>query len=506
MSTQNYHIVAVPPNEWGHMRPMIAFLARLVAVSLNSVDITVTLIIAESAVAKARTELSIQLAGEGIQSAESRFEVVPTAVHMFWPADAYLPALKATYAEVIKKKEPDFALLESMIHPFFDVVRSSATKPIKVGAWLPVALPSWTSMAPICYIRDDPQAYVKQVETTMAEKGLGYMEAASDAYLSHVNGRVLRIPGFPEMTDYEGFPQEPPVLLPVAMVVDWVFGIRDADILVTSTAQALERQGLQVFSKWLKEQPKHSDILAVGPLTSQRTPEVARKEKEEADAGGFTAFLDAWAAKKGPKSVLYICFGSVLLPAEIEHLYAVMRVLLELQIPFIMVLSDAARAALPADLAAAVRDSGLVKLTPWAPQQYILAHAAVGWFLSHCGINGTLESLCLRVPMVCWPLFADQPVLSILVAQVYGCGYELGEVRKGFGLKYRASTGKTPGGTVEDVTREAREVFSKAFFNKAERAKVDANLEKMATELNAAWDAEGDARASALALLDFIRK
>ncbi|TFY76369.1 hypothetical protein EWM64_g7640, partial [Hericium alpestre] len=320
MSTQNYHIVAVPPNEWGHMRPMIAFLARLVAVSLSSVDVTVTLIIAESAVAKARTELSIQLAGEGIQSAESRFEVVPTAVHMFWPAESYLPALKATYAEVIKTKEPDFALLESMIHPFFGVVRSSATKPVKVGAWLPVALPSWTSMAPICYIRDDPQAYVKQVQTTMAEKGLGYMEAASDAYLSHVNGRVLRIPGFPEMTDYEGFPQE-----------------------------ALERQGLQVFSTWLKEQPKHSDILAVGPLTSQRTPEVARKEKEEADAGGFTTFLDEWAAKKGPKSVLYICFGSVLLPAEIEHLYAVMRVLLELQIPFIMVLSDAARAALPAD-------------------------------------------------------------------------------------------------------------------------------------------------------------
>lgn len=187
-------------------------------------------------------------------------------------------------------------------------------------------------------------------------------------------------------------------------------------------------------------------------------------------------------------------------------LYAVLRVLLELGVPIVMVMSDAAVAALPSDLTLAIKESGLTFINPWAPQQYVLAHPAIGWFLSHCGINGTLESLSLGVPMICWPLFADQPVLSILVSQVYGCGYELTEVRRGFGLKYRASTGKTPTGKIEEVIKEAKEVFTKAFFDKDARATIDANVSKMAGNLNAAWDEQGEARKDARALLEYMRK
>ncbi|KAF9002947.1 UDP-Glycosyltransferase/glycogen phosphorylase [Cyathus striatus] len=495
--TQGAHIVAVPPNEWGHMRPMIAYLCRLLALDLH---LTVVLITAESAVKKATVEVATQLAGEGIPSASSRLKIVPTAIHMFWPAESYLSTLQQTYLEVIEERQPDLALLESMIHPFFDFVRSTAKKPIKIGCWLPVALPSFSSMAPICYIRDDPDKYVKHVEEIMSTQGLGYMEANNKAYLELVDGKVIRIPGFPDMSDYEGFPQEPPVLLPVAMVVDWIYGIREADILVTTTAGALERQGLNAFSSWLQTIPKKAEILSVGPLTSKRIPEVVEKEKEQSDSIGLTSFLERVHKEKGEKSAIYISFGSVLLPNDIEMLYAVLRVLKELDIPVIMVMSDAASASLPEDL----KGNKNTFIGPWLPQQYILAHPVIGWFLSHCGINGTLESLCLRVPMICWPLFADQPVLSILVSQVYGCGYELSQVRLGYGLKYRASTGQTPTGTIEDVTSEAKEVFQKAFFNKDERAKIDANVAKMADSLDAAWEEGGEARDNSLKLLKYI--
>ncbi|XP_026459217.1 UDP-glycosyltransferase 72E3-like [Papaver somniferum] len=50
---------------------------------------------------------------------------------------------------------------------------------------------------------------------------------------------------------------------------------------------------------------------------------------------------------------------------------------------------------------------GLV-LPNWAPQVEILSHASVGCFLSHCGWNSTLESILNGVPMIPWPLFADQ--------------------------------------------------------------------------------------------------
>lgn len=46
----------------------------------------------------------------------------------------------------------------------------------------------------------------------------------------------------------------------------------------------------------------------------------------------------------------------------------------------------------------------------WAPQQEILKHPATGGFMSHCGWNSTLESMVAGVPMLTWPLGAEQRV------------------------------------------------------------------------------------------------
>lgn len=44
----------------------------------------------------------------------------------------------------------------------------------------------------------------------------------------------------------------------------------------------------------------------------------------------------------------------------------------------------------------------------WAPQKVILAHLAVKVFVTHCGWNGTLETLSCGVPVVAWTVFTDQ--------------------------------------------------------------------------------------------------
>ncbi|XVE59397.1 hypothetical protein DITRI_Ditri05aG0043400 [Diplodiscus trichospermus] len=45
----------------------------------------------------------------------------------------------------------------------------------------------------------------------------------------------------------------------------------------------------------------------------------------------------------------------------------------------------------------------------WAPQVEVLAHKAIGGFVSHCGWNSILDSLWFGVPIVTWPMnYAEQ--------------------------------------------------------------------------------------------------
>ena len=64
-------------------------------------------------------------------------------------------------------------------------------------------------------------------------------------------------------------------------------------------------------------------------------------------------------------------------------------------------------------------------IVEWAPQQEVLAHPAVGGFLTHSGWNSTLESICEGIPMICLPFFGDQMVNSRYVNDVWRIGVQL---------------------------------------------------------------------------------
>ncbi|KAJ4747913.1 Glycosyltransferase [Rhynchospora pubera] len=63
----------------------------------------------------------------------------------------------------------------------------------------------------------------------------------------------------------------------------------------------------------------------------------------------------------------------------------------------------------------------------WAPQVAILAHAAIGAFVTHCGRNSILEGTAAGLPMLTWPLAHDQFINEKLLVDVVGCDARLWE-------------------------------------------------------------------------------
>ncbi|KAF7061735.1 hypothetical protein CFC21_068404 [Triticum aestivum] len=62
------------------------------------------------------------------------------------------------------------------------------------------------------------------------------------------------------------------------------------------------------------------------------------------------------------------------------------------------------------------KDRGLV-ITSWAPQRQVLAHVAIGGFVTHCGWNSVLEAVAAGVPMLAWPLYAEQRMNRVFLVE-----------------------------------------------------------------------------------------
>ncbi|KAM7511909.1 hypothetical protein LguiB_010784 [Lonicera macranthoides] len=62
------------------------------------------------------------------------------------------------------------------------------------------------------------------------------------------------------------------------------------------------------------------------------------------------------------------------------------------------------------------RRHGLV-IPDWAPQAQILSHDSTGGFLTHCGWNSILESVVNGIPLIAWPLYAEQKMNAVMLSE-----------------------------------------------------------------------------------------
>ncbi|KAH6798832.1 hypothetical protein C2S51_035316 [Perilla frutescens var. frutescens] len=138
-----------------------------------------------------------------------------------------------------------------------------------------------------------------------------------------------------------------------------------------------------------------------------------------------------WLENRKFESVVYACFGSLsrLSPAQFIELALGLE---ESRHPFIVVVKVGG--AETAEIERWIADEGIEErcrerglfIRGWAPQVLILSHPAVGAFLTHCGWNSTLEGICAGVPMITWPMFAEQFFNEKLVVQILEMGVGVG--------------------------------------------------------------------------------
>ena len=68
----------------------------------------------------------------------------------------------------------------------------------------------------------------------------------------------------------------------------------------------------------------------------------------------------------------------------------------------------------------------------WAPQVAVLSHDSVGGFVTHCGWNSVLEAVWCGVPMVGWPLYAEQRLNRVVLVEETKLALGLNESEDGF--------------------------------------------------------------------------
>ncbi|KAM0894712.1 hypothetical protein ACQ4PT_024205 [Festuca glaucescens] len=132
-----------------------------------------------------------------------------------------------------------------------------------------------------------------------------------------------------------------------------------------------------------------------------------------------------WLDCQPTRSVVYLSFGSagVLSVEQTAELAAGLeassyRFLWVVRMPSLDD-DDDPLAWLPDDFLERTQDRGLA-VSGWAPQVRVLSHPATAVFVSHCGWNSTLESAVYGVPMLAWPLCAEQRMNAVVLERSLG--------------------------------------------------------------------------------------
>ncbi|XP_031102279.1 UDP-glycosyltransferase 73C5-like [Ipomoea triloba] len=169
-------------------------------------------------------------------------------------------------------------------------------------------------------------------------------------------------------------------------------------------------------------------VWCVGPVS------LCNRETDEKRNRGnrFSSDQDClpWLDTMKPRSVIYACFGSLcqISPSQLKEIGLGLEAS---NSPFIWVIrginfSSQVEKWLEEDgLEERVKGRALI-VRGWAPQLEILSHPSIRGFMTHCGWNSALEAVSAGVPMITFPMFAEQFFNEKFIVKVLKIGVRVG--------------------------------------------------------------------------------
>ncbi|KAK7278087.1 hypothetical protein RJT34_23112 [Clitoria ternatea] len=189
--------------------------------------------------------------------------------------------------------------------------------------------------------------------------------------------------------------------------------IENADWILCNTFYELDK----VIVDWfIKIWPK---LRTIGPNIPLAFLDNKYKDNQDYEVSQFKSEeCIEWLNDKPKRSVVYVSFGSLATYDEeqMEELACGLRVC---SCYFLWVVRASEEAKLPKDFQKKT-EKGLV--VTWCSQLKVLAHEAIGCFVTHCGWNSTLETLGLGVPTIAIPYWSDQSTNAKLTRDVWKVG------------------------------------------------------------------------------------
>ncbi|OWM79598.1 hypothetical protein CDL15_Pgr023010 [Punica granatum] len=233
---------------------------------------------------------------------------------------------------------------------------------------------------------------------------------------------LLEAPGIPPLPKkYMALPMQDRRDVVYSMFLQSAIEMRKSVGIIVNTFEKLEPRALRAIldGQCVPDGPT-PPVYCIGPLISNKEPSNGTgSSSDDRDAPESLKWLDMQ-----PKaSVVFLCFGSLGV-FSLEQLREIAVGLERSGQRFLWVVRnpppDPSRpvatvvqadpdleSLLPDGFLDQTRDRGLV-VKSWVPQVAVLNHQATGGFVTHSGWNSVLEAVCAGVPMISWPLYAEQ--------------------------------------------------------------------------------------------------